>query len=131
MPPRRRLAAVPSEPKVGAMTAAVLDTLGKLALAPEDAALAKLAEEYGRTIDRAAAIAAQAAALPKDPDIVEELEKIRKRVSAQATMGDLGPRLLAALVELGATPKARAAVHKPPAGGRKSKLAELRSEVAQ
>lgn len=128
MPPRgRKLAAVPAEPRVGTVTAGVLETLGKLELRPEDAALRTLAEEYARTIDRAAVIAAKAAALPTDPDTEEELRKLRARVSAQVTMSDLGPKLLAALVELQATPKARAAAGKPAPAGKTSKLHALRS----
>ena len=86
MPPRgRKLTAVPAQPKVGTMTAGVLATLGELELLPEDEALKVLAEEYARTMDRAAAIAAKAASLPPDPDITEELNRLRKRVSAPVT----------------------------------------------
>ena len=77
----------------------VQHTIGALDLTPADSAAATLAETYARAIDA-------------DPDQLD----------------DLGPRLLACLVELGATPKARAAVSKT-AGGAASggKLAQLRA----
>lgn len=114
------------------MLPAVEETLANVEIRPEDAGLARLALQYARTIDQAAAIAAQAAKIPFDPDTEEELKKLRNRVSAQVTMSDLGPKLLAALDALGATPKARAANAKPgaaptSAGGR---LAALRGGVA-
>lgn len=130
MAPRARSLKAVAEPKVGTMLAGVQETLGKVQKHPEDAALRVLAEEYAATMDRAAAIAARLAKLPPDPDIMEELDRLRKRVSAQVTMSDLGPKLLAALVELQATPKARAAAGKPAPGGAKSRLHGLRSEVA-
>lgn len=58
----------------------VQHTISKLGLRPEDSAAAALAERYAADIDT-------------DPD----------------QLRDLGPRLLATLIELGATPKARAA----------------------
>jgi hypothetical protein len=127
VPPRgRKLTAVPDESKVGPLTAAVLETLGKVELRPEDAAIQALAEAYARTMDRAAAIAARAAALPPDPDVMEELDRLRKRVSAQVTMSDLGPKLQAALDALGATPKARATMGKPNPVTGKSRLTAMR-----
>lgn len=103
----------------GTMTAKVAETLDNLELAPEDAAVAALALKYAETIDRAVAIAAAAAKIPYDPDVAEQVEKLKQRVGAHATMADLGPKLLAALDALSATPKARSAVMKPgkpPAG---------------
>ena len=108
MPPRgRKLASVPDESTVGTMLAGVRETVGKLELRPEDAAVRVLAEEYAATMDRAASIAARLAKLPPDPDFVEELTRLRQRVSAQVTMSDLGPKLLATLDALGATPDER------------------------
>lgn len=75
----------------------VQHTISQLELRPEDSATATLAERY-------------AAAIDADP---EQLK-------------DLGPRLLAALVELGATPKARATTGKGGGAGGTSKLAALR-----
>jgi hypothetical protein len=128
---RKRVEAEESAGNDRKLTPAVEETLGTLQLAPEDAAVARLALSYARTIDQAAAIAALAAKLPFDPDTAEAVEQLRKRVSAQATMGDLGPKLLAALDALGATPKARASAGKtPPAGAAVSKLAALRGGAA-
>lgn len=121
MPPRgRKLAAVPEKAaeKTAGLAAKVQETLDKLELRPEDAALAALALEYGRTVDRAAAIAAQAAKIPFDPDTAEAVEQLRKRVTAHATMADLGPKILAVLDALGATPKARA--QSPKATGKRA-----------
>lgn len=77
----------------------VQHTIANLTLRPEDSAAATLAERYAATIDA-------------DP---EQLK-------------DLGPKLLATLEALGATPRARAAGRKPAGGGTggTSKLAALR-----
>jgi hypothetical protein len=108
------------------MAGKVAETLGKLALQPEDAALAALAVRYGETIDEAAVLAAAAAAVPFDPDTAVQVARLRQRVEAHVVMADLGPKLLAALDALGATPKARAAAGKPPPPGAASKLTQLR-----
>jgi hypothetical protein len=113
------------------LTPAVEETLSQLELAPEDVGIARLAVGYARTIDQAAAIAAQAQRIPFDPDTADEVKRLAARVSAHATMADLGPKLLATLDALGATPKARAVTaksggHKPAAGGTASPLARLR-----
>lgn len=130
MPPRgRKLASVPDESAAGTMLAGVRATLDKLELRPEDEALKVLAAEYAATMDKAAAIAARLAKLPPDEDTAEELQRLKQRVSAQVTMSDLGPKLLAALDALGATPKARSAAGKPATPGRTSKLVGLRAEV--
>jgi hypothetical protein len=128
-PRGRKLAAVPDEKTSGPMLAGVRETLDRLDLKPEDAALKVLAAEYAATMDRAAAIAARLAKLPPDPDFAEELQRLRQRVSAQVTVSDLGPKLLAALDALGATPKARSTAGKPAPAGQKSKLTGLRSEL--
>lgn len=124
MPPRKRAAAVTESP--AGLAVKVAETLEKLTLRPEDAALAELAQEYARTIDRAHIIAARAAKIPFDPDSAEEVKRLAQRVSAQATMGDLGPKLLAALDALGATPKARSQSPKPVGKSGPSALDALR-----
>lgn len=129
MPSRpRKLAAATGETaqEDRKLLTAVDETLANLDLSPQDAALAQLARRYAATIDRAEAISAQAAKIPFDPDSAEAVEQLRKKVSAQVTMADLGPKLLAALDALGATPKARAAAGKPPPAGTGSKLTALR-----
>lgn len=112
------------------MTAKVAETVGKLTLAPEDVALAALAVEYARTIDRAAAIAADAAKVEVTEETADVLDALRKRVAAHAAVSDLGPKLLAALTALGATPRARAAVGKPAPPAGPSRLAALRNDPA-
>ena len=82
----------------GLVMPAVASTLLNLDLGPADLAASRLALVYARAIDDA-----------QDPKVLAEL----------------GPKLLAALVELGATPKARAVKGGAPAGG-KGKLQSLR-----
>lgn len=127
-PRTRKLAAVPDE-KRGGLAAKVEETLQNVVSPPEDTALRALALEYARTIDRAAAIAADVAKVPFDPESADAIEQLRKRVTAHATMADLGPKLLQALDALGATPKARAAAGKPAPPAGPSKLAALRGEA--
>lgn len=83
----------------------VRHTIEKLTLLPEDSAAATLAERYAAAIDQAAC-----------PECGGQREALK----------DLGPKLLAALEQLGATPRARAgAVKGGGAGG--GKLAAIRS----
>lgn len=125
MPARKAATTEPDDRKI---LPAVEETLRHVVLAPEDAAIARLARGYAWTIDTAAAIAAQADRIAFDPDTADEVKKLRAKVSAHTTMADLGPKLQACLDALGATPKARAAAGKPAAGpaGGPSKLAILR-----
>lgn len=122
---RRKLAAVPAVP-AGGLAGKVRESVGELALRSEDAAVAALAVEYAETIDRAAELARAAEALPYDPDTAVMVARLKTRVEAHTVMAEVGPKLLAALDALGATPKARAVVGKPASGGAKSKLAALR-----
>lgn len=117
---------------------AVTATLGALGLTDVDQAAARLADSYARALDQASAIEAAADRVLRaverdsdaDPDLVDQMRALRNRLTARQALADLGPKLTAALVELGATPKARAAIAKgqPPAetptGGA---LARLRS----
>jgi hypothetical protein len=99
---------------------AVTASLAVLDLPPEDQAAGKLAESYARSLDQAAAVEAQAdkvlravsAGPDADPDLVELVSALRSKLSARSALADLGPKLTALLVELGATPKARAAMAK-------------------
>lgn len=100
-----RLRSAPPVP-AGELEQSVRESLGSLELRPEDAAAQALALRYARAIDEA-----------YEPE-------------GRAVMNDLGPKLLAALVELGATPKARAAAGHPPAPTSGSKLAALRGGTA-
>ena len=112
------------------MAAKVRETVDKLELQPEDAAVAALAVEYGETIDRAAELADAAGALPYDPDTAAMVARLKARVEAHAVMAELGPKLLAALDAIQATPKARAAAGKPAPAGGKSKLTALRESAS-
>jgi hypothetical protein len=101
------------------ITQSVEETISCLELAPEDAGIAELAREYARTLDRAAAIAAAASKVMMslewdDMDAHDQIKQILKRVSAHASVSDIGPKLLTCLDALSATPKSRASVGKPP-----------------
>jgi len=131
VPPRsrRKIAAVPDVP-AGGLARFVRETLEKLQLQPEDAAVSALAVEYAETIDNAAELAKAAEALPYDPDTAVMVARLKTRVDAHVVMVDLGPKLLAALDALGATPKARQVAGKPAPAGGKSKLTALREGLA-
>lgn len=126
MPGKSRLRSV-ARPAEGEMTGKVRESLGHLELRPEDAGIAALAAGYAETMDRAAELAEAAAQAAYDPDTAVQVARLRQRVEAHVVMVDLGPKLLAALDALGATPKSRAQVLKPaPPGTGKSRLASLR-----
>jgi hypothetical protein len=105
-PRTRKISAVPSgsSPERAGLAGKITETLGALPLTPADAAAGELALLYGRLLDRLAPLA----------------EQIK-------TAADLGPRLLAVLTALGATPAAR--VKSPPAP-QESRLSALRGELA-
>lgn len=99
------------------LVAAVEETLAAIPDRPEDAGARALARRYAAQIDAARAIAVELQAVPVDDDADARLvERLAKRVDAGAVLADLGPRLLAVLDALGATPRARAAAA-PSAGG--------------
>lgn len=85
----------------GMLAPAVAEMLTQLDLAAEDVAAARLARQYAAAIDAAG-----------EPG--EALDK-------------LGPKLLACLEALGATPRSRAAIKKGGAGAGQGKLAALRA----
>ncbi|MEU7817070.1 hypothetical protein [Pseudonocardia sp. NPDC049154] len=122
---KRQIRAVPT-PKGAKLTESVRETVEKLTLNPEDVAVAQLAVEYAETIERAADLAEEAANLPYDPDTAVMVARLKQRVEAHTVMADVGPKLLAALDALGATPKARAAAGKPAPASGGSALAKLR-----
>ncbi len=110
MAPRsRKIAAVKagSAPERTGMAGKIETTLEALSLATAgDAAAGELALTYGRALDRVTAGEAD-----------DQVKAI----------GELGPRLLAVLVELGGTPKSRAKDRQAP---QSSRLAALRGEIA-
>lgn len=111
----------------GLLAPAVAETVASLAVQPEDAAAVKLAGRYAAQIDEAHQVAADLAEVkPVDEDQGRRLARLEKRVEAQAVLAELGPRLLAVLVELGATPRARGQKASAPAGGGLARLREAR-----
>lgn len=121
----------------GSMASAVAEMLAAVTREPEDAALVRLVERYAKTIDDAAEIADQAALIePEDENQARRLQALSRRVEHQAVLAELGPKLLAALESLGASPKVRAAMKGGPPVGRdaradskRSKLADLRADA--
>jgi hypothetical protein len=120
---------------VGDLEAAVDETLGALTLAPEDAAAAALARRYGQQIDEAAhaeAIAERAikTLMEDDGDDGEHrryVYALAAKVEAKELLDKLGPKLLAVLESVGATPAARSRLKGgKPANAAPSQLAELR-----
>lgn len=86
---------------------AVATTIAELELTDQDAAVVRLAERYAATIDDAAQIAAELDDMDYHEDTVKRVAALSRRVDAQAVIADLGPKLLACLEQLGATPAAR------------------------
>lgn len=117
----------------GLIAPKVRESLEELTLSGEDAAVSKLAELYAKELDAASGLAAKADAILKgvtrtgDLELIEAVTALRNRVTAKATLENLGPKLLAALESLGATPKARAAAGKARAGGGGGRLQALRA----
>lgn len=113
---------------------AVDDSLAALDLDPVDAALAKVAEKYAREIDGAAAAAGQAdrvlREIDDDPDLSELVGALKAKLAYRSALENLGPKLVAVLDALGATPKARASASKGGAPRGPSKLATLRATRA-
>ncbi len=106
---------------------AVAATVEALTTAPEDAAAIRLAQRYAATIDRAVQVAADLDEIPpEDYDTGKLIQTLRAKVEAQAVLADLGPKLLAALDALGATPAARARLKAGGAPSVPTKLAALR-----
>lgn len=109
------LVAGPSRAVEELIAPAVAETVSKLATRPEDAAAIRLAERYAAALDDAVLIAIGLGELDEllpvsDEDGRKTLFALSKRVEAQAVLAELGPKLLAVLESLGASPKARAAV---------------------
>jgi hypothetical protein len=103
--------------RTGPISRAVRKTLDGITLQPADSAAAALTKRYAALIDEAAPAAKYrdpltklAAALdPDDETAAEALQKIRTALSEHTVASDLGPKLLAALTALGATPASRKA----------------------
>jgi ABC-type Na+ efflux pump permease subunit len=121
----RTIRAVPAQ-KAGALTEKVRETLSHLQLQAEDVGISAVALQYAETIDRAEELAEAAANIPYDPDTAVMVARLKARVEAHMVMAELGPKLTQALVELGATPRARAQAGKPAPAGTTSRLTAMR-----
>lgn len=87
---------------------AVEETLAALELVDADAALVRLARSYAAAIDDAAVLADALDGMPRDDEDIERLVRVLEaKVRAQTVLETFGPKLLAALSALGATPAAR------------------------
>jgi hypothetical protein len=95
---------------------AVAASLAVLDLPDADEAAVKLADTYARAIDEAKSAERWAdkvlAKVDDESDTFDEVKALRLKLTARSALADLGPKLTALLVELGATPKARAAMAK-------------------
>lgn len=94
-------------------------TIAALDPAELDAAAVELARIYARQIDQAAAIQARAdkamreAEKNGDESLIEQMAALRAKLGERECVDRIGARLHALLVDLQATPKARAGVAKP------------------
>lgn len=112
----------------GLLGPAVAATVKALSAAAEDAAAVRLAERYAATIDDAYQVAAQLAGVePDDAGTARLIERLQAKVEAQAVLAELGPKLLATLEQLGATPAARAKVKAGGGPGGPSRLEAIRA----
>ncbi len=98
---------------------AVEEMLAALQSDQVDAAAVRLAQRYARDIDDARLVAASLEPvlreiLALDPKIHDRLLSLAVRIERTTVLASLGPKLLAALEQLGATPAARS---KTGAGG--------------
>lgn len=92
---------------------AVAETIDKLTTAAEDAGAIALAKRYAREIDEAAVIRASLTKALReleqlDQDLHDKFLTLAVQIEETAVLGNLGPKLLATLEQLGATPAARA-----------------------
>lgn len=100
----------PAPEALNHLTAGVEATLAATPARPEDEAMRALLRRYARVMDESAALAELAADIDTsalDDNGNKDLARLKAKVSAQQVMTDLGPKLLAALDALTATPKAR------------------------
>lgn len=134
MPPRSRTLSVVDSHLI---LPGVHESVAELKLGPADEGMRRLAEQYASAIDDAQAIAREAVRLAEsaEGDREKALSALLKRLDAGSVLGELGPKLLAALESLGASPKARAAMTgkgaKPDASTGKSSLAQRRARAAE
>lgn len=99
---------------------AIVATLAELNLGPVDSAAVRLAERLALQLDDAMWLevaadkilkAVLAAGVLADEEL-DALDALRRKLSARGALSDLGPKLLAVLDDLGATPMSRAKLAK-------------------
>lgn len=121
---------------VGDLRVAVDDTIAAMPLTSADEALCTLLRAYADEIDQRHRVARYAAAAivafdedgECDVEVGEALRALRAKLAERETLDRLGARLHAGLVELGASPRARAkgeAPKAPPSGP--TRLSSLRT----
>jgi hypothetical protein len=111
---------------------ALAETLAALNLGEVDKAAVRLAQRYARELDDAALISAKLTKALRelaavDVDLHDRFLTLAVRIEESAVAASIGPKLLAVLESLGATPAARSRLEKggvPDAGT--SRLAALR-----
>jgi len=91
---------------------AVAETIAALSPVPADAGIVRLAERYARDIDEADLVTASLVKVLRevaelDVDVHDRLLPLAVRIERTTVLASLGPKLLAALEQLGATPAAR------------------------
>ena len=111
---------------MGELRDAVDEATAALSLQPQDVALkvyalmlAESIDERERLADIADSALRRAERESDDPDLLDEVRTLRAKLSARETLDRLGTNLHKALVELGASPRARAEGKAPktPLGG--------------
>ena len=137
MPPRRKLAAVPSTPpreRAPDLRDAVKDALGQMTwLTPADDAMKALAmrqaEEIEKAVDRAEELTQLRRDLSGEESALKRLKALEAMCEVTKTVGWLGPQLQGVLRDLGGAPGARKQLTADkPVGGR---LAQLRSAAGK
>jgi hypothetical protein len=137
MPPRRKLAAVPSTPpreRAPDLRDAVKDALGQMSwLTPADDAMKALAmrqaEEIEKAVNRAEELTQLRRDLSGEESALKRLKALEAMCEVTKTVGWLGPQLQGVLRDLGGAPGARKQLTADkPVGGR---LAQLRSAAGK
>jgi hypothetical protein len=136
VPPRRRLAAVPTTPpkeRAPDLRDAVRASLAKMTWTTDaDKAMCalalRIAQEIETAVDRAEELAAIRRDAAGDADLYKRLAALAAQCDATKAVGWLGPQLQGVLRDLGGAPGARKDITKAKqVGGR---LAQLRADAA-
>lgn len=129
MPGRSRRLRDASELILPDVAAAVAELERAGRIRPEDAAAVKLAKRYARLIDSATELATELDDLATEhPGHEAMVEALLARIHGALTLDRLGPKLLAALDAIGATPKSRGAGRGVSGGAKPSgKLQSIRA----